>query len=76
MYGTWYIGYYLFTQLAQPIRLLLEYTKTQFEDRKLSTGPAPDYDRSAWTSVKNTLGLQFPNLPYYIDGMLLVHTLK
>lgn len=55
-------------QLAQPIRLLLEYTKTPFEDRKVSCGPAPEYDRSAWTGIKNSLGLDFPNLPYYIDG--------
>ncbi len=30
-------------------------------------GDAPDFDRSAWTSVKFTLGLDFPNLPYLID---------
>ncbi len=55
-------------QLAQPIRLLLEYTKTPFEDKFVSCGPAPDFDRSAWTSVKGSLGLDFPNLPYYLDG--------
>jgi glutathione S-transferase len=56
--------------LAQPIRLLLEYTGTKFEDRMLSCTPAPEFDRSAWTNVKNTLGLDFPNLPYFIDGIL------
>ncbi|CAL4122516.1 unnamed protein product, partial [Meganyctiphanes norvegica] len=55
-------------QLANPIRLLLGYTGTQFEDKLFSAGPPPDYDRSAWTSVKFTLGLDLPNLPYYIDG--------
>ncbi|XP_077190307.1 glutathione S-transferase Mu 1-like isoform X1 [Paroedura picta] len=29
---------------------------------------APDFDTSAWTNVKNNLGLDFPNLPYLIDG--------
>ncbi|KAJ8301666.1 hypothetical protein KUTeg_020653 [Tegillarca granosa] len=29
---------------------------------------APDYNRQAWTNVKNSLGLPIPNLPYYIDG--------
>ncbi|KAL3191602.1 hypothetical protein MRX96_059700 [Rhipicephalus microplus] len=31
-------------------------------------GAAPDYDREEWLKEKFTLGLQFPNLPYYIDG--------
>jgi len=28
----------------------------------------PEFSREAWLSVKNTLGLDFPNLPYLIDG--------
>ena len=27
-----------------------------------------DLNREAWTSVKFTLGMDFPNLPYFIDG--------
>jgi len=30
-------------------------------------GDAPTFDRSAWLSVKHTLGLDFPNLPYLVD---------
>jgi hypothetical protein len=30
-------------------------------------GPAPDFDRSMWLNEKQTLGLEFPNLPYLID---------
>nr|AAB19398.1 glutathione S-transferase subunit Yb5 [mice, liver, Peptide, 37 aa] [Mus sp.] len=30
-------------------------------------GVAPDYDRSQWLE-KFKLGLDFPNLPYLIDG--------
>jgi hypothetical protein len=48
-------------------RLLLEYTGTKYEDKKLACGPAPTFDRSAWTDQKFSLGLDFPNLPYYID---------
>ncbi|XP_063480594.1 glutathione S-transferase Mu 4 isoform X2 [Symphalangus syndactylus] len=33
-----------------------------------SLSPAPDYDRSQWLSEKFKLGLDFPNLPYLIDG--------
>ena len=32
------------------------------------TGSAPDWDRSSWLGVKFSLGLDFPNLPYYMDG--------
>ena len=47
--------------MCEPIRLLLAYTGTDYEDRRL-------VDRSEWASVKPTLGLDFPNLPYFIDG--------
>ncbi|XP_028613090.1 glutathione S-transferase Mu 2 isoform X2 [Grammomys surdaster] len=58
----------LLTQLAHSIRLLLEYTDTSYEDKKYSMGDAPDYDRNQWLSEKFKLGLDFPNLPYLIDG--------
>jgi len=54
--------------LAQPIRMLLNYTGTEFEDRMLSCGPAPGFDKSCWFDNKFSFGLDFPNLPYYIDG--------
>jgi len=56
--------------LAQPIRLLLAYTGTEFEDRQLACGPAPDYDKSCWFDSKFSHGLDFPNLPYYVEGGL------
>eukprot|EP00090_Calanus_glacialis_P026247 TRINITY_DN4123_c0_g1_i1.p1 TRINITY_DN4123_c0_g1~~TRINITY_DN4123_c0_g1_i1.p1 ORF type:complete len:219 (-),score=42.10 TRINITY_DN4123_c0_g1_i1:109-765(-) len=54
--------------LGQPIRLLLEFTGTEFEDRKLTMEGAPTYDKSCWTDIKDKLGLDFPNLPYFVDG--------
>ncbi|KAL5516290.1 hypothetical protein EMCRGX_G001578 [Ephydatia muelleri] len=67
--------------LAQPIRLLLKFTGTDFEDVRYELGPAPDYSRDQWFAVKETLGYDFPNLatarltnhfvpqlPYYSDG--------
>uniref|UniRef100_A0A803TZQ0 Glutathione S-transferase n=1 Tax=Anolis carolinensis TaxID=28377 RepID=A0A803TZQ0_ANOCA len=62
------LGYWDIRGLAHAIRLLLEYTETQFEDKQYSPGEAPDFDKSQWTSVKEDLGLDFPNLPYLIDG--------
>ena len=29
---------------------------------------APSYDKSCWTDIKDNLGLDFPNLPYFLDG--------
>eukprot|EP00092_Neocalanus_flemingeri_P004998 GFUD01005374.1.p1 GENE.GFUD01005374.1~~GFUD01005374.1.p1 ORF type:complete len:230 (-),score=49.64 GFUD01005374.1:77-733(-) len=54
--------------LAQPIRLLLEFTGTEFEDKKLTMEGPPTYDKSCWFDIKDKLGLDFPNLPYFIDG--------
>jgi len=54
--------------LAEPVRLILEYTKTEFEDKHYVCGPAPDFDKSCWFDIKHTLGLDFANLPYFIDG--------
>ncbi|KAG0727254.1 Glutathione S-transferase Mu 3 [Chionoecetes opilio] len=62
------MAYWDIRGLAQPIRLLLEYTGTQFEDKYYKCGPAPGYDKTCWLDVKETIGLDFPNLPYYIDG--------
>jgi len=61
------VGYWAIRGLAQPIRLLLAYTGTEFEDKMYQCGPGPTYDRSAWMDVKFTLGFDFPNLPYYIE---------
>ncbi|XP_074652884.1 glutathione S-transferase Mu 3-like [Tubulanus polymorphus] len=54
--------------LAQPIRFLLAYCGIEFTDKKLECGEAPDYNKDCWFNVKYSLGLDFPNLPYYIDG--------
>lgn len=38
------------------------------EELKGQWSRTPDYDRSQWLSEKFKLGLDFPNLPYLIDG--------
>uniref|UniRef100_A0A5F9CD48 Glutathione S-transferase n=1 Tax=Oryctolagus cuniculus TaxID=9986 RepID=A0A5F9CD48_RABIT len=62
------LGYWDIRGLAHAIRLLLEYTDTSYEEKRYTMGDAPDYDQSQWLSEKFTLGLDFPNLPYLIDG--------
>ncbi|KAL3211910.1 hypothetical protein MRX96_036174 [Rhipicephalus microplus] len=39
----------------------------EFEDKRYVFGPEPDFDGEEWLSEKPTLGLRFPNLPYYLD---------
>jgi glutathione S-transferase len=62
------LAYWDIRGLAEPIRLLLVYTGTEFEDKRFITGDAPGFDKSCWFDIKYTFGLDFPNLPYYIDG--------
>ncbi|XP_011803488.1 PREDICTED: glutathione S-transferase Mu 5 isoform X2 [Colobus angolensis palliatus] len=62
------LGYWDIRGLAHAIRLLLEYTDSNYEEKKYLMGHAPDYDRSQWLNEKFKLGLDFPNLPYLIDG--------
>jgi len=61
------LAYWKIRGLAQPIRLLLEYTQTPYENKYYEVGQAPQFDRSAWLGEKYKLGLTFPNLPYLVD---------
>ncbi|XP_064633670.1 glutathione S-transferase-like [Lineus longissimus] len=62
------LGYWDSRGLGGPIRLLLAYCKEDFEDKHFVCGDGPEFSMECWHSVKDTLGLPFPNLPYYIDG--------
>lgn len=61
------LAYWDVRSLGQPIRNLLVYKDVQFEDKRYKPGPPPDYGKDEWQSDKFKLGLEFPNLPYYID---------
>jgi len=67
------LAYWDIRGLAHPIRMLLKYAGEEFEDKRydvtVSDGPnGPVYNRDSWLNEKFTLGLDFPNLPYFIDG--------
>lgn len=64
------LGYWKIRGLAAPIRLLLTYANEDFKDSQYEQGDAPEYSREKWMSVKPKYAefLDFPNLPYYIDG--------
>ena len=48
--------------------MILHHAEIEFETIEYEVGDAPDFDKSCWLDVKYTLGLDFPNLPYMIDG--------
>ena len=62
------LGYWKIRGLAQQIRYLLEYIEHPYEEVLFEQGDAPSFSIESWTSVKDTLGLDFPNVPYLIDG--------
>jgi len=62
------LGYWNIRGLAQPIRLLLAHVGSDVHEKRYNYGPPPTFDRSEWGNEKFTLGLDFPNLPYLIDG--------
>merc|ERR1712071_500030 len=62
------LAYWDIRGLAQPARLMLHHAAIPFEDKHFVCADNPPYDKSCWTSIKNTLGFDFPNLPYVIDG--------
>lgn len=62
------LGYWNIRGLVAPIKYLLEYAGVEYEDKLYKCSPPPTFDRSEWLNEKFTLDLDFPNLPYYIDG--------
>jgi len=57
------LGYWAIRGLAQPIRLLLTYLNVPFTETRYD-----GKNRDNWLKEKHTLGLQFPNLPWLVDG--------
>ncbi|GIX96608.1 glutathione S-transferase Mu 1 [Caerostris darwini] len=56
------LGYWDLRGLAEPIRYLLHYVKVDFEDKRYQ------FTQDGWQKDKFALGLDFPNLPYYMEG--------
>lgn len=63
------LAYWDIRGLASPIRNLLRYAAVDFEDEALAI-EGPPYTLENWYNQKFTLELDFPNLPYLIDGDL------
>ncbi|CAG2117360.1 unnamed protein product [Medioppia subpectinata] len=64
------LAYFKIRGRAQPIRLMLAYKGVKFTDKYYE-----EEFKVEWFKEKFTLGFDFPNLPYYIDGSKkLTHT--
>ena len=63
------LGYWSVRGRGSAIKNLLRYVQADYCD---VTYPleGPHYSREEWFKVKYLLGLDFPNLPYLIDGNL------
>lgn len=70
--GGMVLGYWAIRGLGQPIRLLLEVSGIEYEEKRYALEKRADgtWSRDQWFDVKHKLGLPFPNLPYLIDGDL------
>lgn len=62
-------GYWKIRGLSSNIRYQLAYSGVKdYNMVEYELGDAPGFDSSSWFGVKPTLGFDFPNLPYIIDG--------
>ncbi|XP_064459459.1 glutathione S-transferase Mu 1-like [Ornithodoros turicata] len=69
------LGYWNVRGIAQPIRYMLEYIGKPYEDKvyNFKEDAPPSELRAEWLKDKEALGrgdgaMDFPNLPYYMDG--------
>jgi glutathione S-transferase len=62
------LGYWPVRGRAAAIRYLFGYLGLEFKEEIYEQGPAPDFSKASWFDQKFNLGLDFPNLPYLIDG--------
>nr|XP_039261475.1 glutathione S-transferase 2-like [Styela clava] len=59
--GKFTLAYWPSRGFAEPARMLLEYGDVDYENKHMAS-------REEWGEIKPKLGMDFPNLPYIIDG--------
>ena len=63
------LGYWNIRGMAQSIRYQLIYQGVKYNEELYHEAEGPD-KRANWMKVKFNMGIEFPNLPYFIDGKL------
>lgn len=63
------LGYWDIRGNTEPVRMVLHYAGIPFNDKRIKYGEGDDL-RAEWLKEKFNLGLDFPNLPYWIEGDL------
>ena len=61
------LGYWKIRGFAQPIKFLLAYLNVQYTEQVYEVG-APHYSSACWPQVKDSLELDFEDMPYYVDA--------
>ena len=62
------IGYWKIRGLISPVNDILEYLGKDYNGVDYEQGDGPEFSKESWLQVKPNLGLDFPNLPYLLDG--------
>ena len=62
------LGYWKDRWLGIMVQYMLEICKLNYVYKQYEVGDPPEYSKKEWTDEKYLLGLDFPNLPYLIDG--------
>lgn len=56
------LGYWKIRARGEILRLLMNYLNLEYEEK--------NYTPKEWFTTKDSLGMDFPNLPYLFDGNL------
>lgn len=67
------LGYWAIRGLGQQLRCQFAYCGVDFEDKLYEVHQTEGgWDRNSWLDVKQTFGMDYPNLPYIIDGQTMI----
>ena len=62
------LGYWDVRGKGAQCHYVLAYCGVDYEAKTYIRGPPPEFSKAPWTDVRAELNLDFPNLPYLIDG--------
>src|SRR5437016_4434764 len=69
------LGYWAIRGLAEPIRLVLRYSKTPYTEKMYQLGEGPEYNREDWLQEKEKLGLGKLIFPIFLFHFSFIYIL-